>query len=65
MIRHTYDPVEVKAIAEKYGISEGKAKDKIYQRIYNKRWREEHREERLKYFKDRRRIKKELGEGNT
>lgn len=58
-LEYEYDDAEVKAIAEQYHISEGKAREKIYQRRYNKQYQKEHRTERIQYLREyrERRIK--------
>ena len=51
-LEHQYDEAEVKAIAEQYNISEGQARQKIYQRKYNEQYRTEHRQERIRYLRE-------------
>ena len=60
-LEHQYDEAEVKAIAEQYNISEGQARQKIYQRKYNKQYRTEHRQERIKYLREYRERREQNG----
>ena len=57
-LKHIYDENEVRAVAEKYNISEGAARQKIYQRNYRLQWAREHtehlKEYRKKYYQEHR-----------
>lgn len=60
---HSYDEEEVRKVMQEKNVTETQARQIIYQREYYKSYYEYCRDDRLKYFKEYRKKKKEENNG--